>query len=132
MSSSTLLFFFDKEEVEVGSVGALRTRKWLCCQRWKEETVSGGGLRGCGGCFLSCDVCWGGGSIGACRLDLCLRESWSVLIETTLEEKRHFSSPWNIGFKRLSWLALACVLVPGHGGPWRMAGPLAGAPGRKL
>lgn len=24
----------------VGSVGASRTRKWLCWQRWKEKTVS--------------------------------------------------------------------------------------------
>ena len=57
---------------------------------------------------------------------MCLRESWSVLRETALEEKYHFWRPWNIGFKRLSWLAWACVLVPGHGGPWRVAGP----PGR--
>lgn len=29
-----------KEEVEVGSVDASRTRKWLCWQRWREKTVS--------------------------------------------------------------------------------------------
>lgn len=29
-----------KEETEVGSVGASRTRKWLCWQRWKEKTES--------------------------------------------------------------------------------------------
>lgn len=32
-----------KEEVEAGSVGALRTRKWLCWQRRKVKTTIGVG-----------------------------------------------------------------------------------------
>ena len=78
-----------KEEVEVGSVGASRTRKWLCWQRWKEKTASRLSVEvGVEAIFSSYNVCVRAG-VGSPGLDIWSTEILSQPSWKPLEEKFH-------------------------------------------
>lgn len=75
----------------MGSVGASRTRKWLCCQRWKEETVSRLSVEVGVGAFSPLVTSAGRGeALEPASWTLPSGELPSTLIETALAEKRHF------------------------------------------